>query len=193
MSIRCNDLQDITAVSTLSFWNTISHLIINGVVIIYCITRINEWAWSSVAFTFDIHTFSTVLGIIVFRLKYILRVFNVKHLFFKSVKVTVHVYMGRAFHFSCPYKKFDKHRLAFPVYNYNMLDLTQSSNATRRKNFSWQNFSAEIFSYTDHIFLPTLEGSMYDRSQFKPMMKASHICAAAFKVIKPVILNKLTN
>ena len=39
-----------------------------------------------------------------------------------------------------------------------------------------------VFSYTDHIFLPTLEGSLKNRSHFKPMLKITHIAAAAFKV-----------
>lgn len=38
-----------------------------------------------------------------------------------------------------------------------------------------------VFSYTSHIFLPTLEGSMIDPSQFGTMLDWSHVAAAAFK------------
>ena len=38
-----------------------------------------------------------------------------------------------------------------------------------------------VFSYTSHIFLPTLEHNMIDRSQFPNMLNWSHIAAAAFK------------
>jgi len=38
-----------------------------------------------------------------------------------------------------------------------------------------------VFSYTSHIFLPTLEGSMQDPGQFGKMLDWSHVCAAAFK------------
>lgn len=38
-----------------------------------------------------------------------------------------------------------------------------------------------VFSYTSHIFLPTLEGNMQDPAQFGRMLDWSHVCAAAFK------------
>ena len=38
-----------------------------------------------------------------------------------------------------------------------------------------------VFSYTSHIFLPTLEHNMLDRSEFTNMLNWSHIAAAAFK------------
>lgn len=39
-----------------------------------------------------------------------------------------------------------------------------------------------VFSYTSQIFLPTLEGSMYERQKFNSMLDLSHLCAAIFKV-----------
>jgi hypothetical protein len=83
--------------------NTVSHVIINAIVIVYCVLNMRTWAWASVRFTVNMQTFPTVLGIV-------------------------------------------------------------------------------VFSYTDHIFLPTLEGNMQDRTQFKPMLKMTHIAAAIFKV-----------
>ncbi|KAF2357477.1 Amino acid transporter transmembrane domain [Trinorchestia longiramus] len=38
-----------------------------------------------------------------------------------------------------------------------------------------------VFSYTSHIFLPTLERNMIDRSKFTNMLNWSHIAAASFK------------
>lgn len=38
-----------------------------------------------------------------------------------------------------------------------------------------------VFSYTSQIFLPSLEGSMIDRSKFHCMLNWSHIAAAMFK------------
>ncbi|CAL4099611.1 unnamed protein product, partial [Meganyctiphanes norvegica] len=38
-----------------------------------------------------------------------------------------------------------------------------------------------VFSYTSHIFLPTLEYNMVDRSKFEPMLNWSHVAAAIFK------------
>ncbi|KAF7996251.1 hypothetical protein HCN44_001883 [Aphidius gifuensis] len=40
-----------------------------------------------------------------------------------------------------------------------------------------------VFSYTSHIFLPTLEGNLIDRSKFDWMLNWSHIVAAAFKAL----------
>lgn len=39
-----------------------------------------------------------------------------------------------------------------------------------------------VFSYTSQIFLPTLEGSMYERKKFNSMLDFSHLAAAIFKV-----------
>lgn len=41
-----------------------------------------------------------------------------------------------------------------------------------------------VFSYTSHIFLPSLEGNMEDRAQFDKMLDWSHIAAGVFKVTK---------
>ena len=38
-----------------------------------------------------------------------------------------------------------------------------------------------VFSYTSHIFLPTLEHNMVDRSEFPKMLDYSHYAAGAFK------------
>ncbi|CAK5091586.1 unnamed protein product [Meloidogyne enterolobii] len=40
-----------------------------------------------------------------------------------------------------------------------------------------------VFGYTSHIFLPSLEGSMQDRSEFKQMLGFSHVAAAIFKAL----------
>lgn len=100
--LPCAFLRDLRAVSWLSFWNAVSHVIINVIVLIYCLSQAGRWAFGAIRFSLNITTFPTVLGIV-------------------------------------------------------------------------------VFSYTSHIFLPTLEGSMADRTKFKPMLKYSHIAAALFK------------
>ena len=90
---------------------------------------------------------------------------------------------------------------------------------TRVKTWHWADVDIKIdiwtfpislgivtFSYTSQIFLPTLEGSMTDRSKFACMMHWTHIAAAAFKALfsyigfvtwgmatKEVITNNLPN
>lgn len=100
----CAFLTDLRAVSWLSFWNAVSHIVINFVVLAYCLSQASRWSLRSVKFTLNITTFPTVLGIV-------------------------------------------------------------------------------VFSYTSHIFLPTLEGSMTDRTKFRPMLKWSHVAAAVFKAL----------
>ncbi|VDP50584.1 unnamed protein product [Soboliphyme baturini] len=106
--IPCAFIENLVVVSKLSFWNTVSHVIINLIVIAYCFTEVSSWSLSSIKFTFDIKIFPTVLGII-------------------------------------------------------------------------------VFSYTSHIFLPTLEYGMKDRSQFKPMLMYSHLFAALFKALFAIV------
>ncbi|RWS06257.1 vesicular inhibitory amino acid transporter-like protein [Dinothrombium tinctorium] len=100
----CAFLKNLKAVSTLSFWCTVSHIIINVIILGYCLLQIGNWYWSKVTFRFDSSTFPITLGIV-------------------------------------------------------------------------------VFSYTSQIFLPSLEGSMKDRSRFHCMLDWSHISAAAFKAL----------
>lgn len=100
--LPCAFLKDLRAVSNLSFWCTVCHLIVNGVIFGYCFLQIADWEWSKVSFKIDWGTFPVSLGIV-------------------------------------------------------------------------------VFSYTSQIFLPSLEGSMTDKSQFHAMLDWSHIAAAAFK------------
>lgn len=100
--LPCAFLKDLKAVSSLSFWCTMCHLIINVVIFGYCFLQIGDWAWSKVTMRIDWSTFPVSLGIV-------------------------------------------------------------------------------VFSYTSQIFLPSLEGSMVDRSKFHLMLDWSHIAAAAFK------------
>uniref|UniRef100_A0A336LFH0 Vesicular inhibitory amino acid transporter n=1 Tax=Culicoides sonorensis TaxID=179676 RepID=A0A336LFH0_CULSO len=59
-------LKSIQTVSALSFWCTMSHLVINAVVIGYCILEIGDWGWSKVKFGIDFENFPISLGVIVF-------------------------------------------------------------------------------------------------------------------------------
>ncbi|KAK0091742.1 hypothetical protein PV326_002765 [Microctonus aethiopoides] len=97
-------LKSLHSVSVLSFWCTMSHILINVIIIGYCILEIGDWGWSKVKWSIDMETFPISLGVI-------------------------------------------------------------------------------VFSYTSHIFLPTLEGNLTDRSTFNWMLDWSHIAAAIFKSV----------
>lgn len=101
--LPCALLRDLHSVSTLSFWCTACHLVINIIIFGYCFLQVGDWAFSKVTFRVDWSTFPITLGIV-------------------------------------------------------------------------------VFSYTSQIFLPSLEGNMIDKTKFHPMLNASHIAAAAFKV-----------
>ena len=64
--LPCALLKDLHAVSTLSFWCTACHLIINVVIFGYCFLQIGDWAWSKVTMRIDWSTFPVSLGIVVF-------------------------------------------------------------------------------------------------------------------------------
>jgi vesicular inhibitory amino acid transporter len=100
--IPCAFLKNLHHVSTLSFWCTVAHFLINLIVVAYCLACIGQWGWGQVSFSLDMDTFPISLGII-------------------------------------------------------------------------------VFSYTSHIFLPTLEGNMLEPEKFGRMLDWSHYAAAAFK------------
>uniref|UniRef100_A0A1I8H881 Aa_trans domain-containing protein n=1 Tax=Macrostomum lignano TaxID=282301 RepID=A0A1I8H881_9PLAT len=125
--LPCAALTSLRHVSLISFWNTVTHVIINGIIIVYCLTRTADWQPAKVQFHIDIYTFPISLGII-------------------------------------------------------------------------------VFSYTSHIFLPTLEGSLIDKRRFACMMNWTHLLSAIFKALfgyigfvtfadstKEEITNNLTN
>ena len=64
--LPCAFLKDLRHVSWLSFWCTMAHMCINGIIIIYCLTKAAEWKWSEVQVKIDIWTFPISLGIVVF-------------------------------------------------------------------------------------------------------------------------------
>ena len=64
--LPCAFLKNLKAVSNLSFWNGIVHIIINVLIIVYCMLNIHNWAFSKVTFRVDILSFPIALGIIVF-------------------------------------------------------------------------------------------------------------------------------
>lgn len=65
--IPCAFLKDLHAVSETSFWCTIAHVIINAIILGYCLLHIGDWKWGEVQTNFDFKKFPTVLGIVVFR------------------------------------------------------------------------------------------------------------------------------
>lgn len=64
--LPCAFLRNLRAVSLFSFWCTVSHLLINIVIIGYCLTRAGHWAWGEVNIRFDVFTFPISLGLVVF-------------------------------------------------------------------------------------------------------------------------------
>ena len=64
--LPCAFLKNLHAVSSLSFWNGVVHTVINAIILGYCLTRFNDWAWSKVTLSIDILSFPIALGVIVF-------------------------------------------------------------------------------------------------------------------------------
>ncbi|XP_037089238.1 LOW QUALITY PROTEIN: vesicular inhibitory amino acid transporter-like [Pollicipes pollicipes] len=64
--IPCGFLKNLHHVSTLSFWCTMAHLVINIFIFGYCLSWAGEWGWSQVKFRIDFLHFPIGLGIIVF-------------------------------------------------------------------------------------------------------------------------------
>ena len=64
--LPCAFLKNLKAVSNLSFWNGVVHIVINVLIIVYCMLNIQNWAFSKVTFSVDILSFPIALGIIVF-------------------------------------------------------------------------------------------------------------------------------
>lgn len=102
--VPCAFLRDLKAVSRLSFGNAIAHVVINVVVVGFCMTQISSWQWSKTPILINIHHFPVSLGIV-------------------------------------------------------------------------------VFSYTSHIFLPSLEGSMKNRGNFRQMLYWTHGLAGLFKFL----------
>lgn len=59
-------LKSLHMVSVLSFWCTMSHLVINAVILGYCVLEIGDWGWSKVRWSIDMENFPISLGVIVF-------------------------------------------------------------------------------------------------------------------------------
>lgn len=59
-------LKSLHMVSVLSFWCTMSHLVINAIILGYCLLEIGDWGWSKVKWSIDMGNFPISLGVIVF-------------------------------------------------------------------------------------------------------------------------------
>ncbi|XP_071117396.1 vesicular inhibitory amino acid transporter-like [Haliotis cracherodii] len=64
--LACAFLQSLRRVSWLSFWCSVAHMLINAMILLYCLTRVREWRWSDVQVRIDIWTFPISLGVVVF-------------------------------------------------------------------------------------------------------------------------------
>ncbi|XP_050543795.1 vesicular inhibitory amino acid transporter [Daktulosphaira vitifoliae] len=59
-------LKHLHHVSLLSFWCTMSHILINIIILGYCVLELPDWGWSKVKWTIDVENFPISLGVIVF-------------------------------------------------------------------------------------------------------------------------------
>lgn len=64
--LPCAFLQSIRRVSSLSFWCTMAHVVINVVIIVYCFTKVSDWHWDQMPVEINIFEFPVSLGIVVF-------------------------------------------------------------------------------------------------------------------------------
>ncbi|XP_061410253.1 vesicular inhibitory amino acid transporter [Lethenteron reissneri] len=64
--LPCAFLRNLKAVSRFSLLCSLTHFVINFLVIGYCLTRARYWAWDKVKFYIDVKTFPVSIGIIVF-------------------------------------------------------------------------------------------------------------------------------
>nr|SVE93556.1 EOG090X04HR [Scapholeberis mucronata] len=64
--LPCSFLKNLHHVSTLSFWCTMAHVVINVMIMGYCLFQAANWGWSQVSLRINIFTFPISLGIIVF-------------------------------------------------------------------------------------------------------------------------------
>ncbi|KAH9423544.1 hypothetical protein DERP_003825 [Dermatophagoides pteronyssinus] len=64
--LPCAFLTNLHSVSTLSFWCTVTHIILNVIILGYCLIQIGDWQWSKVTLRLDMGTFPITLGIVVF-------------------------------------------------------------------------------------------------------------------------------
>ena len=64
--LPCAFLKSLKAVSGISFWNGIVHMVINVLILGYCFLQFDKWAFSKVTMTVDMLSFPIALGIIVF-------------------------------------------------------------------------------------------------------------------------------
>ena len=64
--LPCALLRSLRHVAWLSFWCTVAHMIVNGVIIVYCFTRVFDWHWRAVQLRVDIWTFPISFGMVIF-------------------------------------------------------------------------------------------------------------------------------
>ncbi|XP_062581065.1 vesicular inhibitory amino acid transporter-like [Saccostrea cucullata] len=64
--LPCVFLRSIRCVSNLSFWCTVTHMIINAIIIVYCLTQVSHWHWDQMPVKINIWEFPISLGIVVF-------------------------------------------------------------------------------------------------------------------------------
>ncbi|VDK25826.1 unnamed protein product [Anisakis simplex] len=81
--LSCSFLDSIRIVSNLSLANAVSHLIVNAILVIYCLSKISEWVWGEVPIALDIRTLPTMIGVVVFG--------YTSHIFLPSLEASMQV------------------------------------------------------------------------------------------------------
>lgn len=66
LTIPYSFIRSLRLVSRLSAGNAVVHLIINMIILIYCLTQATHWDWSKIQLRINFSSFPTSLGIIVF-------------------------------------------------------------------------------------------------------------------------------
>ncbi|VDM99497.1 unnamed protein product [Thelazia callipaeda] len=133
--LGCSFLESIRVVSNLSMANAISHMIINAIVLIYCLFQVSKF----------------------FTYQFPYCIIYCSHIVQMNLQEIMTKYL----------KKIDTNEIPF-TFNIRTMPTV---------------IGVVVFGYTSHIFLPSLESSMEDPSQFKWMLRWSHIAAAIFKTI----------
>uniref|UniRef100_A0A158R3X2 Aa_trans domain-containing protein n=1 Tax=Syphacia muris TaxID=451379 RepID=A0A158R3X2_9BILA len=64
--LACSFLDSLQVVSNLSLVNAISHLIVNAILVFYCLGQISSWVWSEVSLFPDPRIVPTVFGVVIF-------------------------------------------------------------------------------------------------------------------------------
>lgn len=76
-------VDDMRLVSQISFYNAVSHLIVNAIIVLYCLSQIGDWSITSVAILPNLRLLPTIFGVVVFG--------YTSHIFLPSLEASMQV------------------------------------------------------------------------------------------------------